>query len=128
MLETATSLHSRGEKASLIPSGNNLEARCKESAELGVYYVDASGSRNDRWRYLDRPSGARGLRRAVTTLGSRHAQHDQRGFVDEPATDDRGPPDYEESLLSLSFLDLYHESFAAMVRLVVLLTGSEHSA
>jgi RNA polymerase sigma-70 factor (sigma-E family) len=42
-------------------------------------------------------------------------------------TEDPGPPD-DESLLSLSFLDLYHESFAAMVKLVVLLTGSEHSA
>jgi RNA polymerase sigma-70 factor (sigma-E family) len=47
--------------------------------------------------------------------------------VDEPAREDPGRSDHELSALSPSFLDLYRESFAAMVRLVVLLTGSEHS-
>ena len=48
--------------------------------------------------------------------------------MNEPAKDDRDAFDREQPDLSPSFLDLYHESFAAMVRLVVLLTGSEHSA
>lgn len=49
-------------------------------------------------------------------------------LVNEPAMEHPGPSDHPQSQLSPSFLDLYDESFTAMVRLVVLLTGSEHSA
>lgn len=48
--------------------------------------------------------------------------------MDEPAIEGPRSSDDEPSGVPLSFLDLYHESFAAMVKLVVLLTGSEHSA
>jgi RNA polymerase sigma-70 factor (sigma-E family) len=64
----------------------------------------------------------------VTAFGTRHAQHGQRGAVNESPTADPDPSDREQSQLSPSFLELYHESFAAMVKLAVLLTGSEHSA
>jgi RNA polymerase sigma-70 factor (sigma-E family) len=67
----------------------------------------------------------------VAAFGTRPAQHDRRMVVDQPATDDPGRSDRrtpEASGLAPSFLELYHENFAAMVKLAVLLTGSEASA
>jgi RNA polymerase sigma-70 factor (sigma-E family) len=65
---------------------------------------------------------------SVTTLGSRHAARGRRGSVDARTREVRGPSDHDLLMISPSFLELYQESFAPMLKLVVLLTGSEHSA